>query len=907
MVKSEAAVGASETASLAGETVYVVDANSLIFQVFHALPEMTSPLGEPVNAVFGFTRDLLYLIEEKRPNYLFCAFDLPGPTFRHALYGEYKAERGEMPPELGAQYPKIHAVVERLGVPGLSEEGFEADDLLATIARVVDEAGGECVLVTGDKDCRQLITDRVAVYNVRKDLMYDATALLEDWGIAPEQVVDFQSLVGDKVDNVPGVPLIGPKIARELLGKYETLEGVLDHAEEVSGKKRKENLIKYRDQALLSRKLVRLDAAVPMEIPFEAGRVGGLDHAGLAELFSELGFRTLTERMRSLDAGHAPAEWKQDYRAVTTRGELETLVARMSEQSLVAFDTETTSVDPNRAEIVGYSFAWEEGEAYYVPVRSPEPESHLGSEEALEILRPVLESPSVGKAGQNLKYDMLVLRRAGAELGGVAFDTMVASYLLEPGSRSHNLDELATRYLNHKNIKISSLIGSGKDQRCISEAPLAAVTDYACEDADVALRLVGILEEKLEAAELAELFREVEVPLIEVLVELEFNGIRVDRARLETLSATYGERIATLEKEVYELAGREFNIASPKQLQEILFTEQGLPVLKRTKTGPSTDASVLEELAAQHPLPAKIIEYRQYAKLKSTYVDALPQLAHEDTGRIHASFNQVVAATGRLSSSDPNLQNIPIRTEAGREIRSAFLPGEAGWQLMGADYSQIELRVLAHFSKDAALCEAFARDEDIHTLVAAEVHGVGPDEVTKEMRRSAKAVNFGVVYGQSPFGLAKQLGISQDEAARFIDAYFERYAGVEALLSRILEDCKRDGYVKTILGRKRFIQGIRSTTGRQRNLPERTAINTVIQGSAADLIKQAMTAVYRRLRKEELRTRLLLQIHDELVLEVPEEELSQTEAAVREEMTGIWELQVPLKVEVATGATWAEI
>jgi len=920
---------ASEPAPSAGApSVYVIDANSLIFQVFHAIPEMTSPSGEPVNAVFGFTRDLLFLLEKKQPTYLFCAFDMSGPTFRHEFFEAYKGQRTEMPDELVPQFPKIRRVVEALHIPILEVPGFEADDILATLARMADERGWEAYMVTGDKDCRQLITDRVKVLNVRKDQVYDAAALMADWGVRPDQVVDFQALVGDSVDIVPGVPQIGPKAAKELLEKYGTLDGIYEHLEEVSGAKRKQTLAENRDKAYLSQRLVRLDRHMPIEIDWNAGRAGGFTPANLIKLFGEFGFHRFGEQVKALalkmgqalpvgepsdaapevvEAKPARRNWDAKYVVVDTPEALAALVDQMSRQTLISFDTETTHVNPAHADIVGYSFAWAPGEAYYVPVRGPAGDRVIEPGAALLALRPVLENAAIQKLGQNLKYDMVALRTAGAELRGVAVDTMVASYLLDAGERIHNLDELAERYLQHTNIKISELIGTGKNQKRMDEVPVAVVGEYAAEDADVPLRLWPILEKQLREAELIELFETLEVPLIEVLAELESNGIKVDVAHLEKLSAKYGARILELEQEVYELAGHPFNIASPKQLQQVLFTEQGLPVQKKTKTGPSTDAEVLEELAASHPLPAKIIEYRQFAKLKGTYVDALPGLVNPRTGRVHCSFHQAVAATGRLSSSDPNLQNIPIRTETGREIRAAFQPGEPGWKLLAADYSQIELRVLAHFSQDETLCAAFERDEDIHTLVASQVYGVPFDGVTKEMRRAAKAVNFGIVYGQSPFGLAKQLGIEQAAAAKFIDDYFARYPGVEAFMARTLAECRATGYVKTILGRRRAIQGVRSDAGRQRNLPERTAINSVIQVSAADLIKRAMVAIYRRLKEERLAARMLLQIHDELVFEAPEAELAALGKLVSTEMAAGIALSVPVKIDVKVGANWADV
>ena len=892
---------------LAGKQVWIIDANALIFQVFHAIPEMTSPQGEAVNALYGFTRDILFLLETKQPDYLLVAFDMSGPTFRHELYEDYKVHRTEMPDALASQLEPIRQMLSVFAVPILEVPGYEADDILATVARMTEEAGGDCLLVTSDKDCRQLISDRVKMFNVRKNQLYDAASLLSDWNVRPEQVVDFQSLVGDAIDNVPGVPLIGPKIASELLARYGSLDAVLDHAHEVAGAKRKQNLIDFREQALVSRELVRLDVNVPIAIDWQAARAGGFRLDDVLELFQRYGFHSFADKVRAL-TDYAPLpDWQAEYRLINTEPAFREFLTQFVQQRRISIDTETTSISPREAEIVGISIAWRPGEAYYLALRGPAGELCLDAANCLQALRPVLEDPDVEKIGQNLKYDLVVFRGAGVDVQGLAFDSMVASYLLDAGERNHNLDELAKRYLNHTTTKISALIGTGKNQRRMDEVPLADIAHYAAEDADVPLRLEPILRERMREAELESLFADLEIPLIEVLAELEFNGIRVDRQRLAELSVTYGERLIELEREIYQLAGHEFNIASPKQLQQVLFIEQGLPISKKTKTGPSTDASVLEDLARVHALPAKIIEYRQYAKLKNTYVDALPELVNPSTGRVHASFNQVVAATGRLSSSDPNLQNIPIRSQTGRDIRSAFLPGPDGWLLLAADYSQIELRVLAHFSEDATLCEAFERDEDIHALVASQVYNVPLEQVTSDMRRHAKAVNFGVVYGQSAFGLARQIDVDQTEAAAFIDAYFERYPGVDEFLVKILEACRAKGYVSTIMGRRRAISGVRPLVGRQRNLPERTAINTVIQGSAADLIKQAMINVHRRLHKDGLAANMLLQIHDELVFEVSPADHDRLAELVRTEMSQVARLRVPLKVDLKSGRNWSEV
>ena len=900
--------------SLEGKKVYVIDAFSLIFQVFHVMPlEMTSPSGEPTGAVHGFVRDMADLLQRKQPDYLFCAFDLSGGTFRHDLFPEYKALRDEMPVELRPQIGKIRQMLGAMNIPIVDSAGYEADDILATIAREVDARGGQCYLVTADKDCRQLITERVCLYNIRKDAEYRQEELAADWGVRPGQVVDFQAMVGDKVDNVPGVPLIGPKTAAELLAKYGTLEEVLANASDIKGKKGA-NLREFAEQALLSQTLVRLCANVPVEIPWAHGHVGGMHTKELGELIEEFGFRTLGERVLGMTVASAPAEWESNYELIESLERLGELVEMLSAKSHIAFDTETTSTNPRAAKLVGISVAWDVGQAAYIPLWTPEGDVQLPLEPALALLRPLLENPAVGKIGQNLKYDMVVMRSAGVELAGLQFDTMLADYLLDSGRQTHNLDDLAKRFLNHNTVKIKELIGSGKNQKFMHEVPVATVAHYAAEDADVPYRLHTILAERLAAEELNDLFTQLEMPLIEVLVDMEYTGMRVDVDRLNALSETYGERLMHLEQEIHEIAGRRFNIASPKQLAELLFTELNLPVIKRTKTGPSTDASVLEELAKQHELPAKIVEYRQYAKLKGTYLDALPLLVHPLTGRIHTSFNQVVAATGRLSSNDPNLQNIPIRTQAGREIRSAFTAGDPTWKLLAADYSQIELRVLAHYCGDANLQEAFAADQDIHARVASEVNGVPLEEVTSEMRRRAKAVNFGIIYGQTPFGLAKAIDITKEEAADFIDAYFERYPGVEKFINETLADCLTNGYVKTILGRRRAITGVRdpaksaasSNSQNFRNLAERTAVNTVIQGSAADIIKRAMLAVQKRLKAESHPARMLLQIHDELVFETPEDTIDSLASIVREEMSGAYQLRVPLKVDMETGWNWAE-
>lgn len=895
------------------ERLYILDAHSLIYQVFHAIDEMTAPNGMPTNAVFGFVRDIQQIRQNKKPDYFLCAFDAPGDTFRHALDVQYKANRTAMPDDLRPQIAMILKILEAYRIPILSEPGLEADDFLATVAFQCHRRKIQAYLCTADKDVRQCITDFVNILDLRRNRIIDANYLAEDWGIRPEQVIDYQSMVGDSVDNVPGIKGVGPKTASQLLQKYGTLEAIFEHIDEVPGKKAKENLYAGRNEAIRCRDLVRLKTDIPLPEDWSAYKPQTPDYPRLLELFAECGFHRYVDELRAEmpSTGEATIAWQADYIAVVDAAGLEDLLKQLAEQSRISFDLETTSLSPVEAEIVGYAISWEPGRAYFVSVRAPEGETQLDPGDTLDKLRPILTNPEIEKVGQNLKYDIAVLRAAGVELAGVAFDTMVASYLLEPGERNHNLDELSQKLLSHETIKITELIGDkgkGKTQKLMSQVPVARIAEYAGEDAVVALRLTHILEPRIKNAQLDKLAQELEFPLIEVLAEMEYHGIRVDPKRLKEMSADFADRLERIEIEAHQLAGHEFNLDSPTQLRKVLFDELKLPVIKRTPSGPSTDQEVLEELADRHPLCEKMLQHRQFSKLKGTYLDALPQMISPKTGRIHASFSQVVAATGRLSSSDPNLQNIPVRSEEGRQIRQAFLPRAEGMVLLSADYSQIELRLLAHYSGDDNLCRAFAEDKDIHAAVAAGIQGVEIDKVDSEMRRRAKAVNFGIMYGLSPYGLARQLKITQDDAAVFIDNYFAQYPAIEKLFTKILEGALKNRFVTTIMGRRRPISGIKATTGRTRNLPERTAINTVIQGSAADLIKKAMLNIHRRLKTEEsLGARMLLQIHDELVFEVPTNRVGDlTELVCKEMVEAIPLSNVPLKVDIGYGPNWLD-
>lgn len=966
------------------ERVYVLDAHGMIFQMFHGVPMgMTAADGRPTNAVFGVTRAIMDLYD-RGANYLVAAFDRPEPTFRSTLDPNYKAHRPPVPPDLIVQVPMIEAIFEAMRIPVLSLEGFEADDIMATIARAGAERGHEVILCTSDKDCRQLLGPRVRMMNLRKGEMLDGEGLLADWGIPPKLVIDFQALVGDSVDNVPGVAGCGPKTASKWLTEYGSLDGVIANADKVGGPKLKESLKKaIADGTLaLSKELVTLRTDAPMTCDWEGWRRRPWDGPKLLELFGQFGFRTFANRVRTTltndgvkrnvemlavmgetpvtvgksvavkaapkkvslfdqldDASPDPlddpfthgtgaplappialeavpekpkAEWKSDYRLIDSAKAFDGFLKQLKKQKRFAVDLETTSLDPHLALIVGIAISWQETEAFYLALRGPEGSATLDSDATLAALKPILENPKIAKVNQNIKYDLLVLRANGIRLTGIGGDSMIAHYLLESGARSHNLDDLAQEFLDHENVKIDSLIGKGKKQIRMDAVPTDKISAYACEDADVALRLVNRFDaEVAKDKKLDKLYRELELPLIDVLAEMEYTGVRLDSPFLAKLSVEMKKQLDEMEIRIHKLAGVSFNIASPLQLREILFDKMKLPVQKRTdKTNePSTDQESLERLAALgHDLPKAIIEQRQIAKLKGTYVDALPALVSEKTGRLHTSFNQTIASTGRLSSSDPNLQNVPARTEQGRQIRQAFIPRD-GWKIVTADYSQVELRLLAHFCGDDNLRSAFENDLDVHTAVAAQIFKVPEDKVEKSQRNAAKVVNFGVIYGISAHGLAIRLGIPRKEADVFIDGYFARYPSVLQYQDRLLKAARATGSVATILGRKRRFDpnGIRpNSTYHQRSQAEREAINMEIQGSAADLMKVAMLNVHRRLMDEKYESKMLLTVHDELVFEAPPSEVTKLVAMVRHEMTTAMKLDVPLKVDASVGPNWLD-
>ena len=872
--------------------ILLIDGMSYIYRFFHGLPLLTNSDGRPTNAVVGFARMLVDASREY--DFLAVAMDGPEKTFRHREYEAYKAHREAMPEELAVQIPAIRKFIEAYGVMLIEKKGYEADDVIATLAGMSERDGMEVLISSGDKDMLSLVSDRIKVRGLHdKSRLYDAETVRERYGVAPERMVDLLSLMGDKSDNIPGVPGIGGKWAVKLVKEYGDLESVLAHASEVKNRRVSESLLVNADAARLSKKLVELRADLDLGIKPEDCRRKDPDFKILVPLLSELELRTILGKIISA-AGTGDELVK--YELVDDRKKFEALIRRLGEQTSFVIDVESTSVNAMEAEIVGISLSWKEKEACYIPFNS-----RLKKEEIINVLKPVLESQVVGKIGQNIKYDLLVLGRIGINIRGIVFDTMVASHLLNPGKKVHGLDALSIDRLGHKMIPITSLIG--KEERTLVDVPVEDVCRYSCEDADITLRLKCILKGELEEKGLKELFESLELPLIEVLAEMERNGVKIDCSRLLRMSEKLGGELGKLEAEIIKQAGRPFNVKSPKQLGVILFDVLELPVQKKTKTGYSTDIEVLTKLAAMHPLPGKVLEYRRLAKLKSTYLDTLPALVNPETGKVHASFNQTGTSTGRLSSSNPNLQNIPVRTELGRKIREAFIPASDDYLFLSADYSQIDLRLLAHLSGDADLISAFERDEDIHRFTAGVVFGVDEEDVTPEMRRRAKTINFGIIYGMSAYGLAKELSIGVAEAQSFIDNYFRKYSGVREYIDRILSEARELGYVRTILGRRRYLPEINSISRQAREQSERIAFNTPVQGSAADIINLAMVSIHGKVPE----ARLVINLHDELIFEVLRDMIEDVEPAIKNIMEGGYKLAVPLKVKISVGRNWGEL
>ena len=899
--------------------VFLLDGTALAYRAHFAMfrSGLTNAEGRPTGATYGFTTTLRRILETESPEYIAVAFDPPGPTFRHKEFKEYKATREKMPEDLVGQLDDMREVVRAHGIPIFEVPGYEADDVLGTLTRQAEAAGKEVMIVTGDKDLMQLVGESTKLYNVFKpkvDLVIQGLEEVEEkFGTTPDHVIDVLAIMGDSSDNIPGVKGIGEKGATKLIQEFGSVESLLERIDEVKGKT-KEKLETDRDNLLLSLDLVTIRTDVPLEPGFESVGPAEPDVEALGDLFRSLDFQSLAQKVA------APPKKKdeppRDYVTITDESSLDDMIQELTKAGSYAVDTETTSLFPLEAELVGISFSAKAGRAFYVPMNAEPPVLEGGTEAVLARLEELLTSPELERTAQNAKYDWLIFAKHGLRLPPPDFDTMVASFCAAGSKRRHNLDELALTFFDLRKIPTSDIIGKGKKMVTMDQVDIPTVAEYACEDADTTYRLRAPLQAELEEAGTKDLFHELEMPLVPVLAAMEERGIRLDTPKLEGLSEELGEEIQALEHSVQELAGENFNLASPKQLGSVLFEKLalhekvGIKRPKKTKTGWATDAATLTDKYGHVEIVQKVLEFRELSKLKGTYVDALPDYVNEATGRIHCSFSQVAAATGRLASSDPNLQNIPVRTERGRKLREAFItrePDEAGeWVLMAADYSQVELRIMAHFAGDEKMQAAFAEGRDIHASTASIVFGVDEADVDREMRSRAKAINFGLLYGMGPNRLARETGLDIFEARGFIDRYFESFPAVRGWIDETLDSARELGYVETLMGRRREIPDINAENQRFRSVAENVAVNTPIQGSAADVIKRAMIDLDARLCASELKAELLLQVHDELVLEVPASELEETTALVRECMEGAVELSVPLQVDFGHGKNWLE-
>ncbi len=893
----------------------MVDGSSYLYRAFHALPPLTSSKGQDTGAVYGVINMLRKLLESYQPQRVAVVFDAKGKTFRDELYPAYKANRPPMPPELSSQIEPLLEIVRAMGLPLLQVPGVEADDVIGTLARKAHAAGWHTVISTGDKDLAQLVNPQVTLINTMNDTVLDENTVPEKFGVRPDQIIDYLALVGDTSDNIPGVPKVGPKTAAKWLAQYDTLDNLVEHADDIKGKIG-DNLRASIDQLPLSKQLATIHCNVELDVDLDGMFVCSANTEALRSWFEKLEFRTWLKQLDGDNKGddEAPGEAElpapeTDYQTILTQAELDVWLARLRDAEFIAFDTETTSLDYMQAEVVGMSFAVEPGQAAYLPVAHDYPGApdQLNRDDVFRQIGPLLADPSIPKLGHHLKYDRSVLANHGVALNGIAYDSMLESYLVDSTASRHDLDSLCQKYLGHTNIKFEEVAGKGMKQLTFNQVPLETAVPYAAEDADMTLRLHHKLWPKLEAVpRLRELYETLECPLIPVLGDIERTGVKVDVGMLKTQSRELAERMQEVETEAHALAGEPFNLGSPKQIQAILFDKQQLPVRAKTPKGaPSTAEPALQELALDYPLPKLILEHRSLSKLKSTYTDKLPQQVNPRTGRVHTSYHQAVAATGRLSSSDPNLQNIPIRTAEGRRIRQAFI-AEPGCVVLAADYSQIELRIMAHLSGDEGLVKAFAAGEDIHRATAAEVFGATPETVSSDQRRSAKAINFGLIYGMSAFGLARQLGIERGEAQRYVDLYFERYPGVKAYMESTRELAREQGYVETLFGRRLYLPEIKARNVQRRQAAERTAINAPMQGTAADIIKKAMLSVDDWIKSGECDVKMIMQVHDELVFEVSETDVSDAREEICRHMESAAALSVPLLVEAGVGANWDE-
>lgn len=922
---------------MARAPIVLVDGSSYLYRAFHALPPLTTSNGQPTGAVKGVLNMLKRLIKDYPESPMAVVFDAPGKTFRDEMYSDYKAHRPPMPDDLRSQIKPLHACVKALGLPLLCIEGVEADDVIGTLAHHATQAGRDAVISTGDKDMAQLVNDHITLVNTMKEETLDETGVKEKFGLPPSLIIDFLALMGDKVDNIPGVPGVGEKTAIGLLqgmeGGLETIYGDLERVKTLSFRGAKtlpKKLEEHRDQAFLSYQLATIKTDCELPVGLDDLDIAHPDREALVELYKEMEFKQwLAELLAGSDEGvddvkggetapdnaanevadsAATSSQRHDH-VIVEQAEFDAWLARLRKAKRFCFDLETTSLNYMDADIVGVGLALEVGEAAYIPLAHDylDAPAQLDRQQVLQALKPLLEDPEKTKIGQNLKYDISVLANYDIRVVGPLADTMLASYVLNSTATRHDMDSLALKYLGEKTISFEEIAGKGAKQLTFNQIALEQAVPYACEDVDITLRLQEILRPQVEReGRLADVLDHLELPLINVLSRIERNGVALDAERLHEQSQQLERRIRELESEAFELAGREFNLGSPKQLGQILFEEQKIPVIKKTPKGaPSTAEAVLEELALDYPLPKVIMQHRGLAKLKSTYTDKLPRLLNKTTGRVHTSYHQAVTATGRLSSSDPNLQNIPIRTEEGRKIRQAFV-ARPGYRIVAADYSQIELRIMAHLSEDKGLLEAFAEGRDIHTATAAEVFGTALEKVSADQRRSAKAINFGLIYGMSAWGLSRQLHIDRNQAQTYIDRYFDRYPGVARYMDRIRTQAAEDGFVETVLGRRLYLPEIHSQNRNRRQGAERTAINAPMQGTAADIIKQAMIDVDAWLAEEEFDALMVMQVHDELVFEVADKQVEAFIEQVQTRMQAAAELKVPLIVEAESGANWDE-
>jgi len=886
------------------KSLYLIDGSSYIFRAYYGIRQfLSTSKGFPTNALYGFINMLQKVVADEKPDYLVVTFDSKEKTFRHEMYADYKANREAPPEELEKQFPYFEPLVQAYNIHSVRVPGFEADDIMGTLAKKGVEAGLQVIIVSGDKDMMQLVGPNVRMLDTMKNKWFDIEAVEEKFGVPPEQVIEVMGLMGDSSDHIPGVKGVGPKTATELIRKFGSIDALYERIDEVDKQKLKDKLLQDKEMAQLSRQLVTIDTSMELEFKLDDLKLKSSDKVQLKKLFSEFEVSSLLGELEEAPVASSPAI-ASHYETVLTEADFERWLKRLKKSKIFALDLETTSLRPVWARVVGISFCCEPGVACYIPLTH----RYLGVPEQLPLdwviqkLKPVLEDPQIKKVGQNIKYDLIVLKNEGIDLKGIAFDTMLASYILDPSGRRHGMDALAQDHLGHTTIKYKEVVGTASKEIGFDEVDVERATEYAAEDADITWRLYEKLSPLLQGDDL-QLFQELELPLLEVLAQMETHGMKLDQKHLQNLSRIIAEKIEEYKKKIYSIAGEVFNINSPKQLSVILFEKLGLPVIKKTKSGYSTDVTVLEQLSQEHDLPDVVLIYRQLGKLKSTYVDALQDEIFSKTGRVHTSFNQTVAATGRLSSSNPNLQNIPIRTEMGREIRKAFI-AEGNNYLLSADYSQVELRILAHLSGDEALIEAFQMGEDIHTRTACEIFGTTAERLDAEARRMAKAVNFGIVYGLSAFGLSRQLKIYPKEAKKFIDQYFALYKKVKVYMEETVAEAKEVGYTRTMMNRKRYMPDLKSQNRQVREAAGRVAINSPVQGSAADLIKLAMINLAQKINEKKLKSRMILQVHDELVFECPQEEEQEMRALVKKEMEEVHPLKVPLVVDMGWGKNW---